>query len=57
MNHKTKWVEVQHLLWVCHECSKQCQSCGCKPPDNQDCDGSDSRVRVLCNHFDQLGGA
>jgi len=60
MRHTTKWNEVQHLVWRCDSCSKQCESVGCKPPDNNVCDGSDSRVKEITggySHPELLGGA
>lgn len=38
--HKTRWFELAHLFWKCEGCCKQCKSCGSKPKDNIECDGS-----------------
>lgn len=52
MNHKTEWIEIAHLYWRCDGCGIQCQSCGVKPPNDAECDGSIQRIRqITCKHI------
>lgn len=65
MNHKTVWYEFQTGSFRCDGCAVQCQTCGNKPKDNMNCDGSIEQIRRAifnkevsnCSETQQIGGA
>lgn len=65
MNHKTAWIEIQTQYYRCDGCCVQCQTCGNKPKDNIDCNGSIEQIRhaifnkevANCAKTQQIGGA
>ena len=49
MNSRQEWIEVQHLVWVCHGCSKQCLSCGSKPIKEEEM--NQTKWTVITEHW------
>ena len=45
--HKTKWLEVQYLVFVCEGCCVRCQHCGKKPIDNVECNATEERRKEI----------
>ena len=48
----TNWVEVQHCLWVCRGCSKECKVVSMmQPRQREDCDHSEEQVKKITSEY------